>query len=425
MALVFLATISCSTEDDGTNDNLSVSLTASGLSDNKLALNNTATFTAELSGYDGDAANLTYVWSLETDRGSLSDGINALSNPSVAENTMFCVGATAGEEQIKVDVLDTNAAIIASKTYAFEIVPFVDPGFPRGCYDQPKLIYTRGNSGYVCNFGGTGQELLGYDGGLSVAISPDGEWLASNPYIFDIDRYSMYVARCDGSDELEIPFQSTEGGDYMPHFSPDSKTLYFMRSNPAQDFPVNSNGLSDIYAYNIETGEGHFVTSLYQLGESVGDFTVSPVTGDIAILRQSYEFFPGGSYSVTHRLSIVQPETGLMTDFTTLPSGRYDYGIDWSPDGGDIIYCAISEIGRGIFRIKLTDGSQPLMVLEYTDPDTLPYDYCYYYDGGSRIVFGFNSGNNNLNLYSVDANGNDFQLIVDIPGIIIPQGVLE
>ncbi len=340
---------------------------------------------------------------------------------------MYCVGQTAGEEQIRVDVLDANAAIIASKSYAFEIVPFVDPGFPRGCYDQPKLIYTRGNTGSVCNFDGTGQAPLGFYGGLSVAISPDGEWLASNPYVSNASRYNMTVARCDGSDEVEIPYQPMDGNDsdYIPHFSLDSKTLYFKRPNPAQVLPTNSGGFSDIYAYNVETGEGHFITSLYQLGESVGNFTVSPVTGDIAILRQSYEFFPDGSYNVTHRLSIVQPEGGLITDFTTLPSGRYDYGMDWSPDGGDIIFCATTEIGRGIFRINLTDGSQPLMVLEDPDPNTLPYNYCHYYDGGSRIVFGFNGGNNNFNLYSTDANGNDFQLIVDIPGVVILQGVLE
>ena len=115
----------------------------------------------------------------------------------------------------------------------------------------------------------------------------------------------------------------------------------------------------------------------------------------------------------------------MITDFTTLPSGRYDYGMDWSPDGGDIIFCATTEIGRGIFRINLTDGSQPLLVLPDPTPDTLPYNYCYYYNGGSRILFGDYNDSNNLNLYSVDANGNDYQLVVDIPGPTFLQGVLE
>jgi hypothetical protein len=425
LAFVLLATLSCTPED--TNDTLSVSITASGLSDNKLALNNMATFSADISDYDGDITTLSYRWSLSTERGALSDGNNTLANPSVTQNTIYCLGQTAGDERIKVEVLDADNTVLGSETLDFEIVGFIDPEFPRGCYDQPKLIYSRGFNGHVCNFDGTGQQPLAFSGGLSVAISPDGEWLASNPYVFQEDRYNMTVARCDGSDEVEIPYQFVDGNDsdYIPHFSPDSKTVYFMRPNPNQDFPTNSGGFSDIYAYDVETGEGRFVTSLWELGESVGYFSVSPVTGDIAILRQSYEFFPDGSYNVTHKLSIVQPQTGLITDFTTLPSGRYDYGMDYHPNGGDIIFCATTAIGRGIFRINLTDGSQPLLVLEDPDPNTLPYNYCYYYDNGERIVFGFNSGNNNFNMYSTDANGNDFQLIVDIPGLVFLQGVLE
>lgn len=426
-AFALLLSFSCTPEDDNSSDDLTVSISASGLDDNKLALNNIATFSAELSSFEGDTATLSYRWTLANGRGELSDGTNALSSPTVFQSTIYCIGRTAGEEQIRVEVLDANGTVLASQSRNFEIVGFIDPEFPRGCYDQPKLIYSRGNNGHVCNFDGTGQQSIPTSSGISVAISPDGEWLAYNPYVFQEDRYNMTVARCDGSDEVEIPYQFVDGNDsdYIPHFSPDSKTVYFMRPNPNQDFPTNSGGLSDIYAYNVETGTGHFVTSLWQLGESVGYFTVSPVTGDIAILRQSYEYFPDGSYTVTTKLSIVQPETGLTTDFTTLPSGRYDYGMDWSPDGGDIIFSAATEIGRGIFRINLTDGSQPLLVLEDPDPNTLPFNYCYYYDNGNRIVFGFNSGNNNFNMHSTDANGNDFQLIVDIPGLVFLQGVLE
>lgn len=157
----------------------------------------------------------------------------------------------------------------------------------------------------------------------------------------------------------------------------------------------------------------------------MGEFTVSPVTGDIAFLRQSYEYFSDGSYKVTHKLSILQPETGYITDLTTLPQGRYDYGMDWSPDGGDIIYCASTVEGRGIFRINLTDGSQPYLLLPYTDDNTVPFNYPHYYEGGSRIIFGNNNENNVLTLYSVDENGNDLQQVGEFTGHTFLQGILD
>ena len=68
---------------------------------------------------------MSYRWTLSTERGELSDGTNALANPSVTQNTVYCIGKTAGDEQIRVEVLDANNAVIASKALGFEIVAFV------------------------------------------------------------------------------------------------------------------------------------------------------------------------------------------------------------------------------------------------------------------------------------------------------------
>ncbi|MBO3115382.1 hypothetical protein J4050_01405 [Winogradskyella sp. DF17] len=434
-SLILFTSLGCTTDEANYND-VSVSITTSGLNDNKLALNNTATFTAEVSGIDA-TSSLTFRWSLSTDRGELSDGTNVLPNPSIAESTIYCVGKTAGEEQIRVEVFDANAILLATETLDFEIVPSdINQEFPRGCFDQPKIIYQRnGTFGRVCNFDGTGDEYLNVSGGSSIGISPDGEWIAWNPYEDASDPpvgFNMHLRNCLTGEIIRLPSDIVgleySAYDIFPEFSRDSKTLYFIRENPGQPVVPNAGGFSDLAAYDIESGQVSYLTSLYQSEESVENFTISPVTGDIAFIIESYEDLPDGSYIINTKLSVMQPETGLITNTINLPPGRYNDGMDWSPDGNDIILGAsTNDLGRGIFRINLTSGSQPLLVLPDTDPNNATnYAYCYYYAAGSRIVFGDYNDNNELKLYSVDFNGNDLhQIGEELSGALFLQGVLE
>lgn len=433
IALALLIMLSCST-DSGIDDDVSVTLTASGLNDDKLALNNSATFTAEVDGYEGDPSGLNYRWTLSTERGELSDGVNSLPNPTEGGNFIRCVGKSAGDEHITVELLDAGNNHLASASYDFTIVSSGGSEISRGCFDAPKIIYQYGTTYYVCNYDGSGEQSIGVSGGISVAISPDGQWIAWNPYIGGSNPtppigYAMHLQYCDGSGKIRIPSDNTgyefDAYDYMPQFSPDSKTLYFMRPDLASESDINTGVFEEIVAYDLESGEVRFLTSLYKLGESVGNFTVSPVTGEIAFFRVSYTDLPGGSYEVTHRLSFLQPETGLISDFTTLPPAQYDYGMDWSPDGKDIIFSAHIGDEQGIYRIKLTDGSQPLLVFRHLTENSLPPNYPFYYAGGSRIVWGGQeNGQNNINLWSVDANGNDLQQFTNSSGTEFLQGVL-
>ena len=428
LALTLLTTLSCST-DDASNDDASVTITASGLGDDKLALNNAATFTADVTGYDGDPSDLTYRWTLSTERGELSDGTNPLPNPTVGGNSIRCVGKTAGDEKIIVEVLDATNSHLATASMDFTIVPPTDHpvAISRGCFDQPKIIYQKVVSYYVCNFDGSGEEYIGIFGGLSVDISPDGEWLAYNPYEgYDNPPvgYSMYVLRCDGTDRVRIhpdDYVSFEeySDDGNPHFSPDSKTLYFLRPHPDSEPAVlNALGPYELVAYELESGERRFLTSFYLQKESVKDFTVSHVTGEIAFIRQTYDN-DATEYVIT--LAILQPETGFTQDLTTLPSAQWS-GMDWSSDGEDIIYAASASTGeQGIFRINLTSGSQPLLLYNNT-----AVGYPHYYADDTRIVMhGQLNGTTSLNLWTIDANGNDLQQLTDVPQTIFMQNVLH
>lgn len=413
--------------DNGVPDpanNVSVTIAASGLSDGKLALNNAATFTADVTGYDDDPSGLGYRWTLSTGRGELYDGTNSLPNPAVGGNSIRCVGKTAGDEQIIVEVLDATNGLLATASVGFTIVPPTDSGISRGCFDQPKILFRRGSAYFVINYDGSERQNIGVSGGTTAAISPDGEWIAWNDD--SKDGWDMYVQRCDGSEKTKILGGTSE--DFFPQFSPDSKTLYFLRPEPSQEKSINAQRPQDIAAYDLATGQLRFLTTLYQLDERVSNFTVSPVTGEIAFYRNSYEDLPSGGYRVTIKLSFLQPESGLIRDFTKLPQARYDYGLDWSPDGGDIIFSSRIDGEQGIYRIKLTDGSQPLLVFRHLRENSVPPYYPHYYAGGSRIVWMGQSqenGQNNVILWSVDANGNDLQQITDSPFAESMQGVLH
>lgn len=415
--LLFLVSliIGCTSDDSSPNtSNVTVSIEAFGLNDDKLTLNNSVTFTAIISGFEGDASSLSYRWRLSNENGELSDGVNPLPNPSISGSSINCIGIDAGEEDIIVEVLDASNAILALASYSFTILPSDDTGGSFGCFDQPKLIYRKGTFNFVLNFDGTNEESLGIGGGTGVAISPDGEWIAqARDTQFG---WQMNLFRCDGSTGL-IPIPLTfEHLDNSPVFSLDSKTLYFTRAVPWEDEYV-----TDIFSYDLETGELNNLTSLAQNDETLlGSFTISPVTGDIAFQRYLLN-------TEEAKLAFLQPESGLITDFYTFPDGIATTSLDWSPDGGDIIFSAPLPAAIGIYRINLTSGSQPLLIFEDPSPNTVQPLGPTYYNGGDRIAWaGSENGQSGSSLWSIDANGNDMQLLLDAnASLLVLFGVLR
>lgn len=418
---IFLFALGCS-EDTETNTDITVTIEASGLSDDKLAVNNSANFTAVHLDYEGDASSLSYRWSLISDNGELSSGTEMLPNPSIHESAIYCFGRIAGDEQIVVEVLDVNNNIIGSATYDFTIVSPTDPITSYGCFDQPKIVYRRGTFNYAINFDGSNEEYLGVGGGSGVVISPNGEWIAQcrdNTW-----GWLMHVFRCDGSTGL-IPIDDLiyQYNDARPRFSLDSEKLYFLKEREGPD----GTGYYDIAAYNLSSGQLSFITSLYQEESEVADFTVSPVTGDIAFFsRKDGGLNPDGTFNIIYKLSYLQPESGLITSTVNLPAGGY-VTLDWSPDGSNIIFDGTISDQHGIYKINTTDGSQPLLLFPDQTPNTVGPHNPHYYEGGSRIVFvDQDEGQPSLNLWTIDANGEDKQALMDeSSGNLFLWGVLH
>ncbi|MGC6431629.1 MAG: TolB family protein [Jejuia sp.] len=429
LCVTFLVIFGCSNEGDTTS---LVTIEASGLTDDKLALNNSATFTATISGLEGDSSLFSYQWTLLTDRGELSDGFSPLPNPFVGGKTISCIGKTGGEEQIMVEVLDASNNKLASAAYDFDIAPFDGNAISRGCFDQPKIFYQNGTTAYVRNYDGTNEESFSTrSGAYNINISPNGEWVTWTAYDSDFNNppvgFNLYLRKCDETDAIIIPGEfgqlvNEDANDSSPEFSPDSKTLYFMRPDPNSERLTPSAGgsnPSEIVAYDMETGEQRFLTSLYKENARVRAFTVNPVTGVIAFYRSYYAKDANGINRTTEvRLSFLNPETGSIQDFTTLPLGGYR-DMDYAPDGGDIIFSGNAGEGQGIYRINLTDGSQPFMLFPNPVTNRVGPSVPHYYANGTRIVYQRLS-----KLWTMDANGNDVQLFFDSSRLVFMQGVL-
>ncbi len=419
LILLIVTVWSCIT-DDKTNQG-TVTLDASGLSDDKLPINKEAIFTATVTDYTGNVADLTYQWKLDAEKGELFDGTNTLPNPSIAGGTMRFIGRENGDERLRVDVLDKNNAVIGSASVDFTIIPSIDPPVNLGCFDQPKIIYQRGNSSkYVCNFDGSDPEYLGV-GGVAVAISPNGQWIAYTRYDNALRGDYLYLRNCFTAETIMIP--GGTGQDFTPEFSNDSKIIYFLRAEPSYPMNNQSHQPTNIASYNIETREYDFLTSLHQSDESVRSFTVSKVSNEIAIVWGKWRPTQGDQLM----LSILNPLSGLITDVLRFSVAIPNSGIDWSPNGEDIIFSggSVALAGRGIFRVNLVDGVGEKLIFSDPSPQSLPPFFPHYYAGGTRIAWsGQENGQNNSNIWTIDANGNDLQQLTSDSANETVKGVL-
>ncbi|WP_154856886.1 TolB family protein [Cyclobacterium xiamenense] len=429
-------------EEEVPANNLSTGFLVTGdMRDNKLPINGVATFRLNVVGHEGDLDELQYRWTLTEERARMQDAGTGLTNPTVAGRVMNCVGMREGEETITVEILDAEGKVLAERSADFDIAGFIDPDLARGCFDQPKIIYHYEIATYVMNFDGSGRESIYNSGNLpAVDISPNGEWIA---YQKDFDRINgdsvnytgMVLRRCSSIEEILIPSDGTRwpGQTWQtlydtgrPRFSKDSKTVYFMRFNPAQGYDTSKPGVvgvgneykyRDLAAYDIESGTWRYLTEHWKEESQVIDFVVSPATGEII-----YSYAKTGEFE---RLRFLNPETGAARDFIDMSAqGIFVDQPAISPDGKDLIFISGTQTTAGIYRLELVDGAQPMELYRF-DPQYTGFGYPHYYAGGTRIMMNGYQDQDNSNLWSIDANGNDLQMVTDTPGDELMIGVLH
>lgn len=182
--------------------------------------------------------------------------------------------------------------------------------------------------------------------------SPDGARIA-----FDSDRdgeRAVYVANADGNDVQRI---SGDGFAAIPSWSPDGRTLAFVRAEPGRPKVWN------LWTADVESGRASRLTS-YTVGAPWGG-----------------SWFPDGrriAYSHETDLVILDRETGKRRVFKSPIRGRLVRTPAVSPDGQRVMFQVYRD---GAWLLDLTDGSMRKVL---SDPSAEEYTWA---PDGKRVAY--------------------------------------
>jgi hypothetical protein len=161
-----------------------------------------------------------------------------------------------------------------------------------------------------------------------VRPSPDGRSIA-----FDSDRHgerAVYVADADGRNVQRV---SPEGFAAMPNWSPDGRSLAFVRAEPERPDVWN------LWTLDRETG------------------TLRQVTRHMAGRTEGGSWLPTGDgivYSLADRLVVHDLRTGSEREYASPRTGRPVQSPVASPDGRRVVFHVLRD---GTWLLDLTDGS--------------------------------------------------------------------
>ena len=116
-------------------------------------------------------------------------------------------------------------------------------------------------------------------------------------------------------------------------------------------------------------------------------------------------------------MSFFNPDTGSILFFSDMAesSAYASNNMEWSPDGNYIIFSGNLGDGKGIYRMGVTDGSQPFLIFPDPSPNTIAPLFPHFYANGSRIVWsGQEDGDTSFSLWTIDLNGDDLQRLTSL-----------
>ncbi len=206
--------------------------------------------------------------------------------------------------------------------------------------------------------------------------SPDGRWLVFSDREHDSDPDSLYMLALDTLAVRRLTFPSFQMGDLSPRFSPDGKSVAFVRDLTGADtiFIVPTEGgnprmvssdknFKDGIAW---TGDGHSIlfagtsgTSMSRVDVGTGrvdrlEFGLNSswpsIRGSRFVFAQTWENYTVVSTSLEHPDR--EPAKNLLS------STRFDSGPQYSPDGTRITFES-SRSGRFQVWVANSDGTAP------------------------------------------------------------------
>ncbi len=193
----------------------------------------------------------------------------------------------------------------------------------------------------------TPELAMGYRGVGSVAISPDGEWVAYTVRHAEMggkdSKYvsQVWVAKADGSSNRRYTHGETSASS--PAFSPDGTRLAFLAARGGDDEKTQ------VWVLPLAGGEAWPTTDA---PDGVGSFAWAPDGQRIAYTSRDTatseekkrkeekrdEFFVDSLYHFEH-LYVTPVKEGDDHPVTRLTSGHFEVrDFDWSPDGRTIVF---------------------------------------------------------------------------------------
>ena len=261
-------------------------------------------------------------------------------------------------------------------TLAFNIT---SPSETSSCFDTTTLFVSYNSYTYSDAIDLETGERTTIAYALVNHVSRDGNWFTGVTDIISPNR--VFIQRCDGSGYKYL----TDGEHYVhsPQFSPDGRSVYYQQRSadenvlhPGKGYP----GYIELMVVDVDTGVSTALTDLNKTAEGSGEYAISP-DGETIV----FEHFTAaiGGLGFVYEFDLVTMPAGGGPLNTLTPLGDYVpvYGIDWSPDGDDIIFSwnAASQPEpikgeHGIYRIHPTSGGEPQLIFADPSPDTHPPD---------------------------------------------------
>ncbi|OLD04409.1 MAG: hypothetical protein AUJ07_04030 [Crenarchaeota archaeon 13_1_40CM_3_53_5] len=197
--------------------------------------------------------------------------------------------------------------------------------------------------------------VTGYHEDFTPAWSPDGQWIAYHShrsptpvayYEGEGSTDDIYLRRSrDDSHELRLTRFGLEAGP--PDWAPDGRRLIFSSREKSDNQPK-----SKPWIITIDPETGNLLeTSKLELPEPIGsadELSWCPHNGEIALIERADE-----AHRVIWTLSLDRERSReKLVEYSSMSYG----GLDWTPDGGAVVYSALLDDRMQLFAVDRLSG---------------------------------------------------------------------